>query len=675
MGYYEKLGFNELTEVQKGLLRADSDKNILIVSSTGSGKTEASHSQIIKWGNKAMFVQPMKTLASSIFERLNNYHKILNLKEWTEQHSSVEDDKFLQNDYCVTTIDQILGGYLGIGRQALIKGKNVLLSNFVFDEIQLLQPDKTLLTTINMLDDINRIGNKFIIMTATMPSYLIEFLSDRYDMEVIISTEEQKDRKVTIGYKANIDYEIINNTNEKQIIICNTQKQQEEVYDNIQDKSRCIILNSKLLAKDRKHIENNVQTYFGKHSKDNDKILISTQVLEAGMDISANILYSVTTSVDSLIQRAGRCTRWGGNGRVVVFEMEDNIYDKEIVDKTRQTVIDMGGEAFTWKIQKQMINKVLNGFYKDVVNEKNIRKNKRSMKNGNRNQLIRDIQNVNVIVSSTHEKQDFNKQSVSVHIDSIKRMSESNDMYILNKKEVHKVDYKNVEIGDLIVIDGNDYIYDKIGFRYNKCGFCEDFMYKNKVNRVNYTDYKIESWINHAISVRIIAQQKLKREKFSDYTVSNSRKISNIIGLHDLGKLDVVWQGKQWANAKDVTLAHFPYKSGNGMIFKDRNHAVISAYILQNHCSNLLFNVVLQHHKRHIDKNGDFLKIHEYQLHNNYKTDLLTYGFDGDITKSGNMIRIKDRDIIKPNNKNWCDFIYLTGVAMESDIEAIQSYH
>lgn len=661
--------------MQELVNNAPTDKNILLLGATGSGKTEASHSQMLRWGGKSIFIQPMKTLATSIYDRLNKYHDILGLKEWTIQHSSVEGDKFLQNDYCVTTIDQVLAGYLGIGKQAFIKGKNVLLSNFIFDEVQLFQPDKTLLTTINMLDDMHRLGNRFIIMTATMPNYLINFLSDRYDMDVVISTNEQSNRRVEIEYRDVIDYKEINNTNKKQIIICNTQKQQEEAYGNIQDKSRCIILNSKLLANDRKRVEDRVQKYFGKNSTDNNKILISTQVLEAGMDISSDILYTVTTSIDSLVQRAGRCSRWGGNGKVIMFEMDDAIYNKNIVDKTRQAIIDIDGEVFTWEKQKEIISEVLDSVYEEIITDKNIKTNKRNMKNGSRNQLIRDIQNVNVIVSNSHNRDDFNKQSVSVHINSMKKMSNNNNIYTLDGKDVKKIRYTSVEIGDLIIIDGKDYTYDAIGFRYKEGNTCNNFVHRDKANRFEYTDYKLESWVNHAISVRIISEQKLKKERFSGYTTSNSRHIANIIGLHDIGKLDVVWQGNRWAQAKDITLAHFPYRPSNGMIFKDRNHAVISAHILEDHCDNLLYNVVLQHHGRHIEKDGDFLKIHEYELHNNYKIDLLTYGFSKDIKCKGRAISIRNNSIIKPNSENWCDFVYLTGVAMESDIEAIKLYH
>ncbi|WP_408606985.1 hypothetical protein [Anaeromicrobium sediminis] len=69
----------------------------------------------------------------------------------------------------------------------------------------------------------------------------------------------------------------MNERKEKQIIICNTQSQQEEVYNQIVDKSPCIILNSKFTATDRARFEKEALDYFGKDSKNKvyNKILIS----------------------------------------------------------------------------------------------------------------------------------------------------------------------------------------------------------------------------------------------------------------------------------------------------------------------------------------------------------------------------------------------------------------
>ena len=51
-----------------------------------------------------------------------------------------------------------------------------------------------------------------------------------------------------------------------------------------------------------------------------DRIIVSTQVVEAGVDISAVALISELAPWSSLVQRFGRCARFGGDGRVTVVD-------------------------------------------------------------------------------------------------------------------------------------------------------------------------------------------------------------------------------------------------------------------------------------------------------------------------------------------------------------------
>ncbi len=51
-----------------------------------------------------------------------------------------------------------------------------------------------------------------------------------------------------------------------------------------------------------------------------NRIIVSTQVVEAGVDISASLLVTELAPWPSLVQRFGRCARWGGMGRVVVAD-------------------------------------------------------------------------------------------------------------------------------------------------------------------------------------------------------------------------------------------------------------------------------------------------------------------------------------------------------------------
>ncbi|ADL52044.1 CRISPR-associated helicase Cas3' [Clostridium cellulovorans] len=695
--YYDIIGFKKPREIQKEIKNVLKNKkeNVLVISGCGSGKTEVGHYALLNWnGIRSIFVEPMKTLATSIQERLNEYNKILNINEkWTIQHSGIEEDKYLENKFCVTTIDQVLSGWLGIGRQSFIRGKNIVQSNFVFDEVQLFQPDKALLTTINFLDSINSQGNKFLIMTATMPKYLIDFLLERYNMKLIEAYEETiADREIYVNYSSKVDYLQINSRTESQIVICNTQAQQEEVYNNIEDKSRCIILNSKLLKYDRSKIESknlleddvsekSLYKYFGKYAKKNNKILIATSIVEAGVDISANYLYSYACPIDNFIQRCGRCARWGGIGQVVIINSNDIVYDSKIVKKTIEFFADRPSLKFTWEIQKAVVTNILNPFYMDVINEINVRKNKYNLIDGSRGKLIRDIQNVNIIVDKDISFNSFKKQSISINISVLEKLSKNNALYVIdygkNRNSPVQKKINDDIIGQTIVIQGNDCIYDELGFRYKEGSVCNTFQYDSnatdKYDKFNF-DYKEESWINHATSVRALVKQKMLNDRFSSYVLENIDDISNVCGLHDIGKLDEQWQGPKWAGAKSILLAHFPFKKANTLIFKNRNHRAIGYIVLKNNLEDrILLNVVLQHHGRIISNNHDII-IDKFGLHKNSMLCLYEYGFYGGVVKEGND-NISYEEILTPKDTEWNNFLYIVGTLMESDIESINLFH
>ena len=53
-----------------------------------------------------------------------------------------------------------------------------------------------------------------------------------------------------------------------------------------------------------------------------NRIIVATQVVEAGVDISASLLITELAPWPSLVQRFGRCARWGSIGRVVVVDLD-----------------------------------------------------------------------------------------------------------------------------------------------------------------------------------------------------------------------------------------------------------------------------------------------------------------------------------------------------------------
>ena len=51
-----------------------------------------------------------------------------------------------------------------------------------------------------------------------------------------------------------------------------------------------------------------------------DRIIVATQVVEAGVDVSASCVVTDLAPWPSLVQRFGRCARYGGSGHVVVVD-------------------------------------------------------------------------------------------------------------------------------------------------------------------------------------------------------------------------------------------------------------------------------------------------------------------------------------------------------------------
>lgn len=80
---------------------------------------------------------------------------------------------------------------------------------------------------------------------------------------------------------------------------------------------------------------------------DTDRIIVATQVVEAGVDISAGVLFTDLAPWASLVQRFGRCARWGGEAQVLVVDFtpkDDKAaapYSKDELDAAREALTQL----------------------------------------------------------------------------------------------------------------------------------------------------------------------------------------------------------------------------------------------------------------------------------------------------------------------------------------------
>jgi len=106
------------------------------------------------------------------------------------------------------------------------------------------------------------------------------------------------------------------------LAICNTVKRANETFDAIKmlsPDSSIKLVHSRF----RPHERNVWRSRFLSReacTQDADRIIIATQVVEAGVDISAGCLVTELAPWPSLVQRFGRCARFGGSGKVLVVD-------------------------------------------------------------------------------------------------------------------------------------------------------------------------------------------------------------------------------------------------------------------------------------------------------------------------------------------------------------------
>ena len=370
-------------------------RNVILQAPTGAGKTKAAlfpfllaHQENIPFPRKLLYTTPMRVLAKSFHTDFKEspIGKKKSLKA-AIQTGENQDDRQFRKDLIFTTIDQVLSSFLNIPyalglRQGNVNAGAVTGAYLVFDEFHLFDPDTSLGTVIEMLKMLNGI-TPFLLMTATFSEPLLKRLSEYFNAEVVPVTETEL-KQIPSQRGKRREYKIVNQTlldstdtvitqhQQRSIVICNTVARAQKMYQLLRDHpqrgtTKVLLLHSRFRKEDRKTKEDMIRKRFKRGAGPDNVILVATQVIEVGLDITCENLHTELAPASAIFQRAGRCARFENeSGMVTIYLVPSNTnglpnyapYEKETCETTMETFQQRNGNVLDFAAEQEVINEV-----------------------------------------------------------------------------------------------------------------------------------------------------------------------------------------------------------------------------------------------------------------------------------------------------------------------------
>jgi len=393
-------------EAEKNLEK-NKDSNIFFLEApTGSGKSNTALNLSLKLlsenRRKIFYVYPFNTLVEQNMNTLknifgNNEEVIKNIAVVNsvtaltnkdsrdipiEEYSDIlMDRQFLNYPFIVTTHVGIFNSLVGNTKEDCMPFYQLANSVIVFDEIQAYK--NTIWTEIiKILNSYAKLLNiKIVIMSATLPN--LSYLLDEEEKNNISKLIENRDEyfnnaifknRVEVNYdllsEQKIEYEellqhiIENSLNSQKILIEFISKNDAKKFFELCENNEDLNVNHEILiltGEDNKARRNSIIKKI--NSKDKRIVLISTQLIEAGVDIDVDIGYKNISGLDNEEQFLGRINRsCKKSGKAYFFYLTDakKVYKNSVIIENKLNV-------FSDEMRDVLENKNFDVFYSKVL--------------------------------------------------------------------------------------------------------------------------------------------------------------------------------------------------------------------------------------------------------------------------------------------------------------------
>lgn len=335
------------TEILKSCIgKGKEDKGFFrLTVPTGGGKTIASLAFALEHAkehgmDRVIYVIPYTSI---IEQNAKIFRDILGKENVLEDHCNVDYDSDEElkpmhlatenwdKPVIVTTNVQFFESLFASKGSKCRKLHNMTNSVIIFDEVQML-PNDYLKPCIAVMEQLIRhYGSSIVLCTATQPA-LKGILSEDISVKELCPRMDEQFRffkRVSIQNMGKIEEdELVRKleTEHQALCILNTKKRAQKIYKEIIGEG-VYHLSTSMYPVHRKRVMNEIRKRL---EEGKDCIVISTSLVEAGVDLDFEKVYRQLSGVDSIIQAAGRCNREGKRAAedsvTYVFQFKEKEY-------------------------------------------------------------------------------------------------------------------------------------------------------------------------------------------------------------------------------------------------------------------------------------------------------------------------------------------------------------
>ena len=336
---------NEKRDAFRNFVLNNFDENyklFTLTAPTGYGKTLTALNFALKFNkSRIIYALPFTSIIDQTYDIIAKIYKNNDIsvskahhKTTIDEENLTEDDryskiKFLMESFSgeinVTTLYQLIFALFGNKNKDNVKFNQLKNSVVIIDEAQAIpynfRKDFILLCEIIS----QRLGTIFIFMSATMPVIKSEKFKEISNLDYFSKQDRYVIKWLDIGGEDELLEKICEAVSDKNtLVVVNTIKKAQELFTKLRDKFNCFCLNGYMYDDHKRATTNAVRCAIDKNKVDplaSKILLISTQSIEAGVDLDFDVGFREVSPISSIIQTAGRVNRHFGEicGELYVF--------------------------------------------------------------------------------------------------------------------------------------------------------------------------------------------------------------------------------------------------------------------------------------------------------------------------------------------------------------------